>query len=208
MPDLRNDIVKNLKKIDLLITEEKIEKLNYFLNLLHKWNKAYNLTSVRDINEMLEKHIVDSLSIVKYIEGERLIDIGTGPGLPGIPLAILFPEKFFVLLDSNGKKTRFLQQAKTELGLTNIEIINDRAEQYKPCILFDEILSRAFSSLEEMLTNTEHLCKDGGRFLAMKGQYPETELQAVKKPYKVQAIEWPDNQAERHLVIISQPSRG
>lgn len=208
MPDLKNQIVDGLRKIDLSVNEEQIEKINDFVNLLYKWNKAYNLTAVRDINEMLEKHIVDSLSIFKYINGNRIIDVGTGPGLPGIPLAIIFPEKKFVLLDSNGKKTRFLQQAKTELHLNNIEIVNDRVDQYKPEKLFDEVLSRAFSSIDEMLSNTEHLCKEDGYFLAMKGQYPETELQLVKKPYKVQAIRWPESQAERHLVIISQSSRG
>lgn len=208
MPDLKKKIVIELKKIDVEISQDKIDKIDKYLNLLDKWNKAYNLTAVRNINEMLERHIIDSLSIAKFIDGNRLIDVGTGPGLPGIPLAIFYPEKIFVLLDSNGKKTRFLQQVKNELNLDNIEIVNGRVENHTPEELFDGILSRAFSSIDDMLNNTEHLCNETGHFYAMKGQYPETELQAITKPYKVQSINWPDNQVERHLIIIKQALRG
>lgn len=208
MPDLTTEIAEHLDKIKVSYNQKKIQLLNSYINLLDKWNKAYNLTAVRNIEEMLERHIVDSLSIVSYIEGQRFIDVGTGPGLPGIPLAIMYPEKSFVLLDSNGKKTRFLQQARLELELANVDIVNDRVENYRPSELFDGVLSRAFSSLEDMLKNTQHLCNDDGHYFAMKGQYPESELQAVRKPYKVQPVDWPGNQLERHLVIISQSSRG
>ncbi len=204
MPDLSNKISTHLHNIDIKCSDEQILKFNTYLNLLDKWNKAFNLTAVRDINDMLERHLVDSLSIAKYIEGERLIDVGTGPGLPGIPLAILYPEKIFYLLDSNGKKTRFLNQSRLELGLKNIEVVNSRVEEYQPDDKFDAVLSRAFSSLRDMINGTDHLCKKNGTFYAMKGQYPEMELQAITKPYKVQAIDWPGNQVERHLIIISQ----
>jgi 16S rRNA (guanine527-N7)-methyltransferase len=206
--DLSKILVKELDNISIKYTEDNIKKLNEYLHLLNKWNKAYNLTAIRNINDMLDKHIVDSLSIGKYIKGNTFIDVGTGPGLPGIPLAILYPDKKFTLLDSNGKKTRFLQQAKIELHLNNIIIVNHRAEEYQPEEKFDGVLSRAFTTLEDMLKSTEHLCKETGYFFAMKGQYPDTELQQITKPYNVQAIHWPNKPFERHLVTISQSTRG
>ena len=151
---------------------------------------------------MLDRHLTDSLSIAPYIEVDRLIDVGTGPGLPGIPLAILYPEKHFHLLDSNGKKTRFLQQSKLELGLGNIEVINDRVERVNIEPKLDGVLSRAFTTLEDMLEKSEHLCAQGGQFYAMKGLWPEDELQPVEKPYKVHSLNWPGNDTERHLVVI------
>ena len=204
MPDLTKDIDQQFKKIKISCSENQIQQFNMYINLLNKWNKAFNLTSVRNIMDMLERHLVDSLSIAKYIQGERLIDVGTGAGLPGIPLAILYPKKTFFLLDSNGKKTRFLKQVKTEMTLDNIEVINMRTENYQPDEKFDGVLSRAFSSLQEMIEVTEHLCKKEGYFFAMKGQYPELELQAITKPYKVQKLDWLSNELERHLIIISQ----
>ena len=174
------------------------------INLLDKWNKAYNLSAIRNIHEMLDRHLIDSLSIAKAIEGERFIDVGTGPGLPGIPLAIFYPDKQFSLLDSNGKKTRFLQQAKMELGLANIEVFNERVEEHQTDKPYDGVLSRAFASLQDMLDGAGHLCAENGHYYAMKGLYPEMELQAISKPYKVQAITWSGNEVERHLVVISQ----
>jgi 16S rRNA (guanine527-N7)-methyltransferase len=151
---------------------------------------------------MLDRHLIDSLSIAEFIQGDNLIDVGTGPGLPGIPLAILWPEKKFHLLDSNGKKTRFLNQAKSELALSNITVVNQRVEQFRPELEFDAVLSRAFASLEDMLEGTAHLCKKDGYFFAMKGVFPEIELQGIKKPYKVQPIQWLTDDVERHLVSI------
>lgn len=204
MPDLSRQIIQKAALLELELCDTKVSLLNSYINLLDKWNKAYNLTAIRDINEMLDRHLVDSLSIAKHIQGERFIDVGTGPGLPGIPLAILYPEKHFTLLDSNGKKTRFLNQSKIELGLDNISIINDRIENCHPQQKFDGVLSRAFATLEDMLEGSEQVCEEGGHFYAMKGVYPEIELQAIGKPYKVQPIHWQGNQDERHLVIISQ----
>ncbi len=204
MPDLSQAIKAQLKHIDIVANDQQVDLFNGYLKLLDKWNKAYNLSAVRDINEMLDRHVIDSLSIAKYIEGERFIDVGTGPGLPGIPLSILYPEHRFSLLDSNGKKTRFLQQAKMELGLENIEVFNERVEQHQSETAYDGVLSRAFASLDDMLQGSAHLCAENGHYYAMKGLYPEMELQAISKPYKVQAIHWADDQPERHLVIISQ----
>lgn len=202
--DLTEKVKAAAKLFDLNVNDEQVELFNRYINLLAKWNKAFNLTAIRNIDEMVDRHLVDSLSIAKLIIGERFIDVGTGPGLPGIPLAILYPEKTFYLLDSNGKKSRFQQQAKTELDLANIEIVNSRVGEYQPQVLFDGVLSRAFATLEDMLEGSDHLCKKNGKFFAMKGLYPDDELQAISKPYKVEAIAWDGNSSERHLVIIDQ----
>lgn len=202
--DLTEQIVKIAQLFELDINTQQISLFNRYINLLAKWNKAFNLTSVRSIDEMLNRHLLDSLSIAKDIQGQRLIDVGTGPGLPGIPLAILYPQKTIHLLDSNGKKTRFLQQAKMELELDNIEVVNKRVEEYVPEQTFDGVLSRAFATLDDMIQGADHLCSKGGYFFAMKGIYPEMELQAISKPYKVIPITWQGNDSDRHLVIISQ----
>lgn len=208
MPDLKPKIKDIAKLLDLEISDQQAQQFEHYIQLLEKWNKTYNLTAIRDINEMLEKHLLDSLSIAKMVYGERFLDVGTGAGLPGIPLAILYPQKTFTLLDSNGKKTRFLQQVKGQLQLANVTVANSRIEQFKPAHQFDAILSRAFASLSDMIEGSEHLCDEGGCFFAMKGQFPERELQEITKPYKVLPITWPGNQSERHLVIISQSLRG
>ena len=206
MFDLTKEIGHQLTFIDIKANETQIILFNQYLNLLHKWNKAFNLTAVKDIYKMLDRHLIDSLSIAKYIEGECFIDIGTGAGLPGIPLAILYPEKSFHLLDSNGKKTRFLNQLKLELGLDNITVINDRVEKTRINQRFDGVLSRAFATLSDMLKDSSHLCKQEGYFYAMKGIWPETELQGISKSYKVHVLDWPSNQTERHLAVIKNCS--
>jgi len=204
LPDLKVEIAEALAGISLPVTAQQLDQFERYLRLLDKWNHAYNLTAVRDIHEMVDRHLVDSLSIAPYLEGERLIDIGSGAGLPGIPLAILYPEKTIHLLDSNQKKGRFLIQVKHELGLANVTVVTGRAEGFQPERRFDGVISRAFAELKTMLEVSAHLCCPSGKFYAMKGQYPAGELQGVEKPYKVRAIHWPGNRTERHLVIISQ----
>lgn len=196
-------------ELELDINEQQAQLLIDYLVLLQKWNKAYNLTAITNFREMLIMHVLDSLVIAKYLEGKRFIDVGTGAGLPGIPLAIIMPEREFALLDSNSKKTRFLTQAKLELGIKNITVVHARVEQHKPTELFDAVLSRAFTSLENMLDKTQHLCSNGGHFLAMKGVLPEEEIQESAAIFQcVDAIELfvPGLDAKRHLIRIKKGS--
>jgi 16S rRNA (guanine527-N7)-methyltransferase len=176
-----------------------------YLGLLARWNKAYNLTAVRDEGQMVTRHLLDSLVIAPHIRGRRLIDVGTGAGLPGIPLAILFPEREFHLLDSNGKKTRFLFQVKTALRLDNMVVHHARVESFATDQLFDVVLSRAFASLGDMVDGCRHLLAPDGRFLAMKGAYPTGELELVSDQYELKAVfplVVPGLSEQRHLVEI------
>ena len=192
-----------LNALNLQHTPEQIEKLLAFIKLIAKWNKAYNLTAVRNNEDMARLHILDSLAILPHIEGKRVIDIGTGAGLPGIPLAIFLPEVEFVLLDSNAKKTRFVQQVILELKLKNVSVIHSRAEDYQPELGFDIVTTRAFSSLPDMVTVTAHLLNPNGVILAMKGQIPEAELAEIKTTATLIPISVPEVEAERCLVRIS-----
>jgi 16S rRNA (guanine527-N7)-methyltransferase len=174
-----------------------------------KWNKAYNLTSVRDPSQMLVKHILDSIVVSPYLQGNSFIDVGTGPGLPGLPLAILNPDKQFVLLDSLGKRLRFIRQAILSLGLKNVEIIQSRVEEYQPEVGFDCVLSRAFASLEDMLSWCYHLPNEGGYFLALKGQYPESEITNLDSKFEfIESItlQVPQLDGERCLVKVKRVS--
>ncbi|USQ13892.1 16S rRNA (guanine(527)-N(7))-methyltransferase RsmG [Legionella lytica] len=173
-----------------------------YLFLLKKWNLAYNLTAVRDLESMVNKHLLDSLAIVPWVQGEHIIDVGTGPGLPGIPLAIAHPEKSFVLLDSNGKKTRFLNEVKRQLDLKNLEIVQIRVENYHPAQGFDTVISRAFSSLAQMIHWTKHLVAKDGIWLAMKGRYPDAELQEIEQNCKVEHYTVEGVEGERCCVLI------
>ena len=203
MDDLKPKLLKGLAQLALNLSEEQIEKLMSYLTLLQKWNKVYNLTAIRDPEEMLIKHLLDSLAIMPHIEGERLIDVGTGGGLPGIPLAICFPEKQIDLLDSNSKKTRFLIQAKAELGLTNTNVIHSRVEEYQPEPLYDGVVSRAFAAMEDMLHWTHHLIPEGGSWWAMKAQKDFEDLSQLPSTIEVQKVidlNVPFLNAERMLI--------
>ncbi|WFC14172.1 16S rRNA (guanine(527)-N(7))-methyltransferase RsmG [Aeromonas salmonicida] len=192
-----------LMQAGIVITDTQKTQLVQLVELLHKWNKAYNLTSVRDPDAMLVKHILDSLVVSPHLHGERFIDVGTGPGLPGLPLAIINPDKQFVLLDSLGKRINFIRQVIQELGLTNVTPVKSRVEEYQPDVGFDCVLSRAFASLEDMLSWCHHLPSEQGRFLALKGQYPEQELAQLPANIRLVAcheLRVPELEGERHLL--------
>jgi len=198
-------LCQGLLELNLAASERQIEQLLRYVSLLKKWNQAFNLTAIDDTLEMVTLHLLDSLAIAPFVDKNgRHIDVGTGAGLPGIPLAIWYPEAKFTLLDSNSKKTRFLTQACHELKLNNVQVVHARAEEYQPNTLFDSVLSRAFSSLPLMLKVTQHLCAKGGCFLAMKGILPENELAKLSSHYSIrnQRLKLPFLSAERHLICI------
>jgi 16S rRNA (guanine527-N7)-methyltransferase len=192
---------------ELKLTQDKIITLVAFVLLMQKWNKAYNLSSVRDPEQMLIRHIMDSLVVSPFIGVDRIADVGTGPGLPGIPLAIMFPEKQFTLIDSLGKRIRFIKQACYELNIQNVEAIEARVEDVKPDTGFDIVLSRAFASLADMLNWCEHLVAKNGEFLALKGQLHQDELAHVPSRFVVvdtKALAVPSLIGERHVVSIQK----
>jgi len=198
-----------LEQAQLTLSESQIDQQLALVGLLDKWNKAYNLTSVRNPKDMLTRHIMDSLAVRQYLQGQRFIDVGTGPGLPGLPLAIAEPDKEFVLLDSLGKRIRFIRQVCHELKLTNVTPVQARVEDYQDEKKFDGVISRAFASLNDMLSWCEHLPSDKGRFYALKGLYPQEELDELSANYKTESIEQinvPGIDASRHIVIISKRS--
>lgn len=195
---------QQLETMGLEVSAAQRERLLAYVGLLAKWNRAYNLTAVRDPAQMIPRHLLDSLSILPWIGEGALLDVGSGPGLPGIPLAIMRPELAVTTLDSNGKKTRFQQQVKLELGLPNLQVVQSRVEQFDGGP-FEQIVSRAFASLNDMLSWTGHLCSDRGVFLAMKGLYPEAELEQLPPGYQLHAshrLHVPDTDGERHLLIM------
>ena len=200
------DILRDgINQLGLSITDEQQQKMLDYLGLLEKWNKAYNLTAVRDPIQMVSRHLLDSLTVVPYIKGARVLDVGTGPGLPGIPLAILFPEIQFVLLDSSSKKTRFMTQAIAALAIGNVEVHNGRVEAYQCESQFDQIASRAFAEISLMVTLTKHLLRADGEWLAMKGQYPTDELAVLEdlcEALEVTKVTVPGDDAARHIVQL------
>ena len=178
-----------------------------FLHLLEKWNAAYNLTAVREPENMITHHLLDSLVVMPYLHGSRMVDVGAGAGIPGIPLALACPDFEFVLLDSNAKKTRFITQAINELGLSNVSVERARAEDYRPARPFDTVISRAFASLAEMLDMTQHLGASDGLYLAMKGNYPQDELVVVPSQFRVdrvESVQVPGLDAKRHVVCLTK----
>jgi 16S rRNA (guanine527-N7)-methyltransferase len=204
-PQHAEELSRGAQQLGVTLSEGQHNQLLAYLALLIKWNKAYNLTAVRNPDEMVSRHLLDSLSVVPFIEGPRWLDVGSGGGMPGIPLAILFPEMKVTVLDSNGKKTRFLTQVKLELKLDNLEVIHSRAESYQPAVPFTGIVSRAFSSLEDFTGWTRHMGDTDTRWLAMKGLHPADELVALPADFyldSAQALTVPGCQGQRHLLIL------
>lgn len=195
-----------LSQANISLTDQQKQQLVDFVKLLDKWNKAYNLTSVRNPDEMLVKHILDSLVVGEHLQGSNFIDVGTGPGLPGIPLAIAYPDKQFVLLDSLGKRITFIKNAVRELGLSNVTPVLSRVEEYQGQ-QFDGVLSRAFASLNDMVDWCYHLPNETGNFYALKGIYQESEVAEIRQPIElVDVIELsvPELVGERHLVVLKK----
>ena len=204
-PQHAEELSRGARQLGIDLSDSQHSQLLAYLALLIKWNKAYNLTAVRDPDEMVSRHLLDSLSVVPFIAGDRWLDVGSGGGMPGIPLAILFPEMKVTVLDSNGKKTRFLTQVKLELKLDNLEVIHSRVEAFKPELPFTGIVSRAFSSLEDFTEWTRHLGDTDTRWLAMKGLHPVDELVALPTDFHLdsaQALTVPGCQGQRHLLIL------
>ncbi len=203
------ELIEGAQQLGVILTEQQQQQLLQYLGLLIKWNKAYNLTAVRNPDEMVSRHLLDSLSVVQYVEqyGKDWLDVGSGGGMPGVPLAIIFPERKFTLLDSNGKKTRFLTQVKLELNLDNLEVIHNRVEAFTPARAFSGIISRAFSSLADFTNWTRHLGDTNSHWLAMKGVHPDDELQALPEDFRLdscQILKVPGCQGQRHLLILQR----
>ncbi len=194
-----------LEEMGLHLDQATQTSLLNYVALIQKWNKVYNLTAVRDPLKMVTQHLLDSLAVLSHIVGRRIIDVGTGPGLPGIPLALANPALEVTLLDSNHKKTSFLRQACLELGLVNATVVCERVEAWRPEEKYDVVISRAFSDLAEFASLAQHLCNDTGRMLAMKGVYPHEELvqlPATVALLGVEPLKVPGLDAERHLVLL------
>ncbi len=204
MGGCREILANGLEVLNLTLTADQIEQLLNFIKLIEKWNKAYNLTAIRNREDMVRLHLLDSLAIAPYITGKRAIDIGTGAGLPGIPLAITLPETEFALLDSNAKKTRFVQQVVLELKLKNVSVCHHRAEDYYPEQAFDQIITRAFTNLPDMVQLTGHMLSKEGVLFAMKGKMLEPEMDQLSSQYSVNVIpiHVPGIEADRCLIKI------
>ena len=225
---LEATLEQGLRELALGVPANAQQKLLHYLHLIVKWNKHFNLSGITAIQEMVPLHLLDSLAISPYLEGERILDIGSGAGLPGIPLAIANPDKNFVLLDSNGKKTRFLFQVKVALELSNVEIVDARVDEYLSTAdtgEFSLITCRAFSSLSSIVKMIEKPLASGTKLLAMKGVYPHDEIAELQQDntlnstsnkasstdldncYKVESVielTVPGVESQRHLVLIGQ----
>ena len=203
--NVEQPLAAGIAALGLALPDGAEAKLLAYLALLDKWNRVYNLTAVRDVERMVSHHLLDSLAAVPYFQGATALDVGSGGGLPGIPLAIARPELRVTLIDSIAKKTAFLLQAKAELGLANLNVITGRVEDFRPETGFDVITSRAFSDLREFVTLTRHLLQPGGRWLAMKGLYPNEEIAILPNGVKVSAdhaLAVPGLEASRHLIVL------
>lgn len=197
---LQAKLIAGMQEMGQSIDETQAQALVDYLELLSKWNKVYNLTAVRDAQQMVTRHLLDSLSILPYLEGERILDVGSGAGLPGIPLAVMQPERAFVLNDALGKRTTFLKQVVQALSLENVRVEHARVEDLSlapfPCVV-----ARAFSSIEQLVQKTLPLCAPGGCWLFMAGQVPAVDF-AQASVEQVQPLEVPGEKAQRHVVVV------
>jgi 16S rRNA (guanine527-N7)-methyltransferase len=196
---------RGVEALGLTLSPVQLGQLHSYLALLAKWNKVYNLTAVREENKMVSHHLLDSLAVLPHLKGGRLLDVGSGGGLPGIPLAIARGDMQVTLLDSHQKKTAFLKQVAIDLGLDNVEVVQQRVEEYEPETLFDTVISRAFADLGEFAALSRHLLAPGGQFAAMKGIHPHEEIAQLPEgvtlrqvvPLTVRGLD-----AQRHLLLL------
>lgn len=207
---MRQSLLAQLKQgaqdLSLELDGDRFDQLLQYLQEFSRWNQAYNLSAVRQIDQMVSRHLIDSLSILPHLPEGRFIDVGTGGGLPGMVMAICRPQQPITLLDSNGKKTRFLFHVKTLLGLDWVQVEHCRVEDHRPVEKYQGVVSRAFASLVDMTHWCRHLLADGGRFYAMKGVYPEQELADIRPQFQLCdniRLRVPGEEAERHLLVIS-----
>ena len=208
---IREELQRGISSLSLNCNEEMLSSLLAYIDLLKKWNLAYNLLGGNESDSLVSRHILDSLSINPYLEGNLIADIGAGAGLPGIPLAILNPDKNFVLIDSNGKKTRFMFQAKIQLGLDNISIENCRIEHYQSIQQIDMVMCRAFSTLADALTMLQPIFSDECKLLAMKGLYPEDEIARLPDGFELSKsikLDVPGSESQRHLIEVMRKKQG
>ncbi|WBA11652.1 16S rRNA (guanine(527)-N(7))-methyltransferase RsmG [Salinivibrio kushneri] len=206
---MESQLTQGLAKAGLVLSSQQQAQLLAYVRLLDKWNKAYNLTSVRRPEDMVVKHILDSLVVSPHLDGDHFIDVGTGPGLPGIPLAIANPDKHFTLLDSLGKRIRFIRQVLHELEIDNVTPVQSRVEDFTPDDGFEGVLSRAFASMNDMVSWCQHLPHAEGYFYALKGQVDQQELDALPAACSVtdiKALKVPGLEGARHLVILRAKS--
>ena len=203
----RDLLIEGLQRMDLALSDQVIDQLMTYLDLVEKWNRVYNLTAIREREEMIKLHFLDSLSILKHVHVKNILDVGSGAGFPGIVLAITKPELKFTVMDSVNKKTTFMQQVKSELSLMNLDVVNSRVEDYQPTTLFEAVTSRAFSNLKNMMSLTQHTLQKEGVWLAMKSKDVKQEVEAFEKnQYTLIPLEVPFINAERYLVILKKDS--
>lgn len=198
-------LASGMRALDVVPPEDAVHKLLAYRDLVVRWNRVHNLTAVRDPEAMLAYHLLDSLSVSPYLHGDRVLDVGSGAGLPGIPLAVVNPQRRFVLLDASSKRVRFLRQVSVELELENVEAVHERIERYRPDAPFATVTSRAFASLADFAGAACGLLAAGGHMLAMKGRCPEEELQALPSGIRLHAIyelKVPGLDAQRHLIDL------
>jgi len=202
-----DQLKRGLIALGLTLDRDTQQRLLDYIALIEKWNRVYNLTAIREPEKMVSRHLLDSLAVAPHLHAKRLLDVGSGAGLPGIPLALAKPDTHVILLDSNHKKAAFLNQAVIELKLKNAEVCSERVESWQTQNRFDVIISRAFSDMGEFVRITRHLLAPGGMFAAMKGLYPYEEIDKLPPGCKVQQVlplAIPGLEGARHLVLIGQ----
>ncbi len=200
----RAQLIERARLLNVALTDAAAERLQRLLDELTAWSRAYSLTAIREREPMLTRHLLDSLSIHEEVRGDSVADVGAGAGFPGLPLALVSPERRFTLIDSSGKKARFLAHAARALALANVTVAHARVEQMRPDRPFDTVTARAFAALPELLAKVQGLCGPGTRVLAMKGRHPAGELAAVEPPWRivgVRPLKVPGLAEERHLII-------